>query len=305
MRTLVLGGYGAVGAHIVAELGRETFVAGRNPARADIAVDLTDDNSYRAALTAIPEVDVVVNASGAEDVRLAILATDAGMSFVDITASTAYVAELERLVPASPVVVGVGIAPGLTGMLAAAAHRAAPGPVDLAVLLGAGERHGVAATAWTYDLLGRRFADPGGGSVRNFTRPKAFTLPGFGTRRLYRADFSDQHTLTAEFGVPVRTYFGLDSRLATSGLAALTWAPPLGRLKSVRGMHFPGSDRWLALAQAADGRTRWAAGRSQARGTGVIAAATARAAMDLPPGVHHGHRVLNLGTVPDRVIELG
>jgi hypothetical protein len=48
---------------------------------------------------------------------------------------------------------------------------------------------------------------------------------GWGRRRLYRTDFSDQHSLTRDLGVPVRTYFGLDSRLATGALAALTWAP--------------------------------------------------------------------------------
>jgi hypothetical protein len=51
-------------------------------------------------------------------------------------------------------------------------------PVDLAVLLGAGERHGAAA-AWSYGLLGRRFRDPGTGEpVRNYSRPQRFDLPG-------------------------------------------------------------------------------------------------------------------------------
>jgi hypothetical protein len=60
---------------------------------------------------------------------------------VDIAATTGYVAALERLE-----LLGRGrAAPGLTNLLAAAGHATAPGPVDLVVPLGAGERHGAAA----------------------------------------------------------------------------------------------------------------------------------------------------------------
>jgi hypothetical protein len=58
--------------------------------------------------------------------------------------------------------------------------------------------------------------------VRNYTRPRRFDLPGQGRRRLCRADFADQHALSRDLAVPVRTYFGVDSRLATALLAGLT-----------------------------------------------------------------------------------
>jgi hypothetical protein len=136
------------------------------------------------------------------------------------------------------------------------AFAAAPGSVDLAVLLGAGERHGAAA-AWSYGLLGE--------PVRNYSRPQRFDLPGWGRRRLYRADFSDQHSLTRDLSVPVRTYFGLDSRLATGAQAALTWVP--GPSSAPRGLHLPGSDRWLAMARGRHGTSRWASGRVQSHAT--------------------------------------
>ncbi len=191
----------------------------------------------------------------------------------------------------------VGLAPGLTNLLAAAVHAAAPGPVDLAVFLGAGERHGAAAVAWSYGLLGRRFRDPGtGGQVRNYTQPQRFDLPGQGRRRLYRADFCDQHVLTRDLQVPVRTYFGLDSRLATVALAALTWIP--GASGAPRGLHLPGSDRWLVLARGQDGTSRWASGRVESHATAVLAATAARAVGGLTAGVHHLHQVLTLADVP-------
>src|SRR5262245_13065667 len=175
-----------------------------------------------------------------------------------------------------------GWAPGLTNLLAAAVHAAAPGPVDLAVFLGAGERHGAAAVAWSYGLLGRRFRDPGtGGQVRNYTQPRRFDLPGQGQRRLYRADFCDQHALTRDLQVPVRTYFGLDSRLASAALAALTWIP--GASRAPRGLPLPGSDRWLVLARGRDGTSRWASGQVEAHATAVLAATAARATAGLLP----------------------
>jgi len=68
---LVLGGYGALGARIVAQLrsgGDVAMPAGRDPARADRVVTLADASTLRAALSG---VDVVVNAAGVEDSAVA------------------------------------------------------------------------------------------------------------------------------------------------------------------------------------------------------------------------------------------
>jgi hypothetical protein len=196
------------------------------------------------------------------------------------------------------VVASVGLAPGLTNLLAAAAHdEARAAPIDIVVLLGAGERHGDASVQWAYGLLGRRFLDPASGRpVRNYTRSRRFTLPGHGTRRLVRADYADQHVLTRDLGVPVRTYFGLDSRLATGALAALTRVP--GGSRAPRGLPLPGSDRWLVLARTDDGVTRWATGRNESRATAEVAAAAARLAASVPAGVHHLHTITSLADLP-------
>ncbi|MFS1301065.1 NAD-dependent epimerase/dehydratase family protein [Streptosporangium longisporum] len=306
MRALVLGGYGAVGARIVDGLragGDVALAAGRDAARADVRVDLTVPASVRAALTGI---DVVVNAAGAEDPALAALVTEHGAAFVDVTATTAYVTALERLAPPRPVLLSVGLAPGLTNLLAAAVHDpAAPAPIDVVLMLGAGEHHGEASYAWAYGLLGRDFRDPWTGTaVRNYTRGLRLDLPGYGRRRVYRADYSDQHVLTRDLGVPVRTRFGLDSRAATACLAMLTRLP--GASRAPRGLRFPGTDRWLALARSGNGTTRWATGHGEVRATAAVAVSAARAATTLSPGVHHLHRVSALGDLPgDAGIRLG
>lgn len=301
MRALVLGGYGAVGARIVAQLrqgdrGDVAVAAGRDPTRADRVVELgqRDADSLNAALA---DVDVVINASGIEDPALVALVADQGRAWVDITASTGYVAKLEALDLAAPVLLSVGLAPGLTNLLATAVHATGPGPIDIALLLGAGERHGQAGVAWSYGLLGRRFRDAGDRTqIRNYSRPRPFDLPGPTRRRLYRADFSGQHVLSRDLDVPVRTYFGLDSRLATTALATLTWIP--GAAKLPTGLHLPGTDRWIAAARGTHGDSRWASGRVQSHATAVLAATAARAATGLPPGVHHLHQVITLNDLP-------
>jgi hypothetical protein len=275
--------------------GDTAVAAGRDPARADRVIDLSEPG-HRSLLPALHDIDVVVNAAGVEDPTLVAAITGRGVAFVDITATTAYVAALEALEPPAPVLLSVGLAPGLTNLLATAVHERSPGPIDIAVVLGAGERHGAAGTAWAFGLLGRHFSEPADGRrLRNYTGGTSFPLFRWGTRRLYRADFSDQHVLTRDLGVPVRTYFGLDSRLATAALAVLTRVP--GGSRAPQGLHVPGSDRWMALARTPDTEV-WARGRRQSRATAAMAVAAARRVVRLPPGVHHLHDVMRLADLP-------
>ncbi len=146
--------------------------------------------------------------------------------------------------------------------------------MDILIGLGGGELHGPAATAWTYGMLGTRFPDPDGRSVRNYTGMETFRIPadvtGYRTGPAVRADFSDQHALTRDLGVPVRTYLRLDTSTATLGLAAMTWAPALQKV--VPKKLWGGSDRWVAMARADAGPALWVSGRSQSVATAAIAA---------------------------------
>ncbi|MFI6578615.1 saccharopine dehydrogenase [Nocardiopsis sp. NPDC050513] len=301
MRVLVLGGYGAVGSLVTERLradGHTCWAAGRDPGRADRVVDAgaPESGGFRDA---VEDVDVVVNVSGAEDPALVAIAAERGAAFVDATAAHTYVAEVERLAPRAPVLLNVGLAPGLTNLLAADVrpHAPAGAAIDLAVVLGAGEAHGAAGSAWAYGLLGRVFPDPDTGTpVRNFTRPSVFALPGQGRRRLYRTDFCDQHVLTRDLDRPVRTYFGLDSRPLTVALAGLTRIPGARRLPT--GLHLPGSDAWTVLARTGE-HVRWARGHGQSRATAALTAWAAVLADGLEVGVHHLHGVASLADLPE------
>lgn len=296
MSVLVLGGYGAVGAHLVRLLRAQeipALAAGRDTARADRVLDVTAMDSFRTALSG---VSIVVNCAGAENVRLAEECAHRGIVFIEISATSEYVRALERV--EGPVMLGVGLAPGLTTLLAVDALSSDPGPVDILIGLGSGEHHGPAATAWTYRLLGQRFADPDGTMIRNFTKPARLTIPepaGYPSFPALRADFADQHRLTREYAVPVRTYLRLDSRIATAGLAALTWAPALRALAPRR---MPGSDRWVVLARPAHGPTRWATGRGQSLATAAVAAITVREVARHPIAAPTWlHELLAIGTL--------
>jgi NAD(P)-dependent dehydrogenase (short-subunit alcohol dehydrogenase family) len=294
MTIVVLGGYGNVGSHVVnrlREAGEHVLTAGRDARRADLVLDARSPSGIDASLDG---VDVVVNTAGIEDPALARQITRAGAAFVDITATTGYVEALERSQLFAPVLLSVGLAPGLTNLLAAELHREAPGrPIDIALLLGAGERYGKASTAWAYRLLGQHLQEPTTGAhVRNYSRPLQFDLPGYGRRRLYRADYSDQHVLQRDLGVRVRTYFGLTSRIATASLAALTRIP--GAATTAPRLHLPGDQRWLAMARSASGDVRALGGSIQSHTTAAITAIAALKVRQLPTGIHHLHQVMDL-----------
>jgi hypothetical protein len=145
----VIGGYGAVGHATVAQLRAwdigPVVVAGRDPSKADISLDLED----RVALERFcATVRLVVNCSGAPPrtrARVAETAAHAGVPYVDPGGDGAVhgllaAARLER-----PVVLSAGMWPGLTGLLP---RRLAPAPGSRVVCyVGGQDRFSVAGAA--------------------------------------------------------------------------------------------------------------------------------------------------------------
>src|SRR5690606_19119363 len=98
-------------------------------------------------------------------------------------------------------VLSVGLAPGVTNLLAARA--AIPfgriDRIDLYVLLGLGDVHGTEAVRWMLETAARSFTlqtPEGPVMVEGLSDPKATLFPkDYGHRITYRLDFSDQHVL--------------------------------------------------------------------------------------------------------------
>lgn len=275
MRALVLGGTGAVGSAAVAALrarGHEALAGSRSATSpGSVQLDLTTAAGRTRMAEVARECDAVIDASGREDPALATELS--GIPYVDTSAGTAYLARLRDRPGGVTLVLGAGIAPGVSTVLAAAVDPHPGDELDVAVLLGTGEVHGPAAVAWTADLAGRDIhLAPEGRPVRNLREQRRFPLDGR-MRRYLRTDFPD-HVLLARSGATIRSYLALGSPLGTAGLAVV------GAIPALRGVlaaapHW-GDDRWrVAVTNRRTGETLAASGFGQSRATGEFAALAA------------------------------
>jgi saccharopine dehydrogenase-like NADP-dependent oxidoreductase len=337
---LVVGGYGRVGRVVSARLGRRfpgrVVAAGRRLERAEALaaeeegrvvprrLDLADGDALPPALDGVRLV--VLGIEGPNE-RVARACFERGVHLVDVTATYRLMEAVERhdalaRSRGATGVLSVGLAPGLTNLLAQRAAQAldAVERVDLTVLLGLGERHGADALRWVLDTASRPFTlqTPEGPIVaRSFGAPRTTALPGFGRRRAYRFDFADQHVLRRTLGagrVETRLCFdaafvtGLFALLARAG--TLRWADRLDarRLAALLTWIPGGGEAFVVKAEAQGqegGRPHTAAwtarGNGEAEAAGHVAAYVAERLYEgaLPSGVFHAEQVLD----PEAVFE--
>lgn len=277
MRVAVLGANGAVGGRIVTKLsgrGHDVVRVGRKAAVNDRVVDLgsPDTSEYAAA---VADVDVVINASGLENPALARQSGNA--RFVDISATADYVEKIIVDPAAGGVLAFVGLAPGLSTLMAAELPAESGDHVDVALTLGEGEKHGAAAVEWTVGLLGTTFVDGSGQSVRNLTRPRSLEGPLGSRRRFVRADFPD-HIAAGGDGRVIENYLALTSAAATWSLRLANLLPAVGG-PLLRRVHLPGSDEWSVLVRnRTTGRWLHTSGHNQSEATATMTVAAVEAA---------------------------
>lgn len=277
MKVAVLGANGAVGTRIVTKLrdrGHDVMRVGRNAAANDRVVDLgvVDKSAYAAA---VADVDTVVNASGLEDPALA---HEAGIArFVDISASAGYLEKIIAAPAAGGVLAFVGLAPGLTTLMATELPAEAGDHIDVALTLGEGEKHGRAAVEWTVGLLGTKFPDgAGGGMIRNLTRPRTLEGPPGSRKRFVRADFPD-HLVAGEDGRLIENYLTLGSAAATWSLRAANLLPAVGG-PMLRRVNLAGTDEWSVLVRnRTTGRWSYTSGHNQSEATATMTVAAVEA----------------------------
>lgn len=313
-RVLVVGGHGAVGSGAIATLDRwfpgRVLTAGRSRG---VRMDVADTGSFRRALDDLDDIVAVVLCVQPPDAGIARACLERGIHLVDVNAEPALLADVAGLdgvaaAAGATAVLSVGVAPGLTNLLARRAHDAVGGAerLELTVLLGAGERHGADAVRWTVESL----ATPPGAA-----RPTRFALPGHGRRKAHPFPFSDQHTLPHTLGVPeVTTRLCLDSRTTTGVLFALRPATRHPRLRraltsALRRIHL-GSDQFAVRADAwREGRHAAYAltGRGQSRTSSLVAAHATRQTLvgRLPAGVRHIEQLPLLADLPERLATHG
>lgn len=283
MRALVVGARGAVGRHVVDALrsgGHDVTPAGRSGPDGGARVDLTGSAGLEQLGRAAAGHDVVINASGIEDPRLAEVLD--GAALVDISATSRYLVALRASVPAgTSVVLGAGLVPGLSTVLISATEARRGDEVDLAVMLGSGEKHGAAAVAWTEALVGSDLhAPPEGGRVRNLHERRRIVGPDGRRRTHLRTDLAD-HVLTDD--LVVRSWLTFSSATATAAVAVVGRLGRGGRL--IGGAPLLGSDAWsLQATVRRNGRQLTAVGSGQSRATGLLTALAAERVVDVAPG---------------------
>lgn len=224
-KALIVGGYGGVGQKISARLSDKlpgrVVVGGRDYEKANrlsdelqgkalpAKLDISDPGFDWSILEKISLVVMCVDQDGADFVEQCIRR---GIDYIDITAGAEFHSEASALDPiarehGSTVVLSVGLAPGVTNLLAKRAKSQPPeaGHADLFIMLGLGERHGEAAVRWTVQSLSRDFYITRGETsrlVHPFAEGKVAEYPlGYGERRGYRFNLPEQHLLPASLGI--------------------------------------------------------------------------------------------------------
>ncbi len=349
-KILIVGGYGQVGRAIA------KWLAPLYPGRVAIA-----GRSLNKAVTAASEIGH--NAEGRtldifskdlgdtlDDVALALVCLDQtdthfvehcflnAIHYIDISANYDFLSRVEKLNKLAKqkhvtAILSVGVAPGLTNLLAARAREKMPGveQIDILLELGLGDHHGQAALEWMFDNLDAEYEIRQNGQpalVRSFSESLNLALPGQAVERpAYRFNFPDQHIIARTLDIAsVSTWIRFDDRISTwlfarfsnAGLARLlrrSWMRKAALWLFMR-VHVGSDICGVAVHAKAETQTLilGLTGRKEAQMTAIAAAETARQVISgqHPPGVHHSGQAIALDPIisalksaqPDLIVDL-
>jgi len=328
---LIVGGYGGVGRVISTTLGDrfpgQVVVAGRNYQKAQDFASKTNNKVIPAKLdisrmdevgsSLDDNVALVVMCVENQDTQFVEQCINRGIHYVDISATYELLSQIEPLDSkaqkhGSTVILSVGLAPGLTNLLASHCTSVLDEVlhVDIFLLLGMGEVHGESSNQWVVDNLNSEYSVRQSGvekRVQTFGEFKQTVFPGgAGKRSAFRFNFSDQHTVVRTLGVDsASTWACFDSAFFTwffyfekkLGLFNLLRFETMKRmyLKLLGSIHI-GSDLFIAQVVAngtVDGKstsyTCSVSGHGEGRMTGLVAAKVAEHlyTSTAPAGVLH------------------
>ncbi len=347
-KILVVGGYGGVGCTISERLSVEfpgrVIVAGRSLEKArQFSAELDqmvfplelDIHNGEVAEGILDEVALVVMCVDQKETNFVEACIQRGIHYVDITAGDEFLLSVEGLdqeakLSGSTIVLSVGLAPGLTNLLASYTKTKVEDAdhIDIFIMLGFGEEHGEAAVRWTVGNLASEFWIQEGDELRktrSFLESKETVFPdGLGRRKGYRFNFSDQHVIKRTLNLrSASTWLCFDSTLTTGLLAASARVGALRLLRQpwmqelmvnlMRSIRF-GSDIFVIQARAykdlGDELPTFEStirGYGEGRGTGIVASRV----VDLmcrngfPSGVFHLEQVIEPETFLEGLEEEG
>lgn len=336
---VVVGGYGHVGQTICKELADsfpgEVYAAGRSLERARKFSDTTKgkvrplqlDISRPVEPEFWEQVKLVVMCLDQSDLSFVRSCLEQGIHYVDISADFRFLSKVHALHQeagsrGATAVLSVGLAPGMTNLMAKHAKRFVDEAqmIDISVMLGIGDQHGKAAIEWTVEHLANPFTNKQGESpkkIRSFSDGKIIDFGHhLGRKKAYRFNFSDQHTLPQTLDVPsVSTRLCFDSPLVTKALSMMQASRVLAllRFSPVRNtvVQWFGRVKWgtdqfavkIDVTGTNNGDTATAEcflqGHIEADMTARVASAVAKIVYSdtLPTGVFHIDQVLDLESI--------
>ncbi|MEJ8305431.1 saccharopine dehydrogenase NADP-binding domain-containing protein [Saccharibacillus sacchari] len=334
---VVIGGYGSVGRTISMQLAKifpgRVYAAGRSLQSAQRFSDETGGRvkpmqwavGSDAPKRDLSSIALIVMCLDQDEPGLIEQCLQEGTHYMDITAKVDFLLKAGRVdvpEPQAAAVLSVGLAPGLTNLLAAKAAAALDetDKIEISLMLGLGEHHGKAAVEWTIDSMGADFEVAETDrlrKVRSMTDGITANFGGgLGRKRVYRFPFSDQRTLPGTLDVSdVSTRLGFDvngiARVA-AGLRRLgifrllRWSPLRTLSVKLAGALHAGSEQFAVRVVAygrSNGRPAEAGctirGIRQSDMTARVAAHTAEMLVNRPElrGVLHLEQLLDADAV--------
>ena len=323
-RVVIVGGYGHVGRRLAAVLqsSRTVVIAGRRTEAAERAATELRVLAAPAAVDAVTgdglaavarPGDVVLNSAGDHrDAHLFRRSIELGCHYADLTADPLAIAAMldldaEATAAGTSALVGIGLAPGATNVLARAALDLLPEAdhIDVGLLLSLADGFGPQAVEWTLGAVATPLAMEFRGHPTDVVAFRSRRRLGFGplgTYPVYEFGFPEQVFLPTSLAVPsVRGWFTLKPTLATRALAltartralrSLLSRPRLRRALVRLSSRLPASRRGGAVGATAVARhgDRTASVSLSARSEARTTARCAAALIDLwdlrRPGCH-------------------
>lgn len=257
---LVIGGYGHVGSKICTRLAQKypgkVYAAGRSLEKAEAFSHATGGQVLPMKIDMSSEINgeilssfkVVVMCLDQQNTAFVQACLLQGIHYIDISADYGFLSKVEQLHPlaeshGSTAVLSVGLAPGLTNLLALQASRQLDtiDEINISIMLGLGDSHGRAAIEWTVDNLRHNFTTwQQGKKIErvSFTDGRTTDFGSeIGKRTAYRFNFADQHILqhTLKQGPTVSTRLCFDNEWVTKAIAVMKRVGAFRMLNAPRG----------------------------------------------------------------------
>ncbi|WP_099204005.1 saccharopine dehydrogenase NADP-binding domain-containing protein [Scatolibacter rhodanostii] len=298
-KIIIIGGHGKVGQYITRELKQYNLIlVGRSR---DKIKNFLDNEKIQAEIcimdidnldfTKLNGVRWVIVCVDQENTKLVEFCDSHDIDYMDVTANSEYIEKIQQLKlrGKSKILLGIGLAPGLTNLLAEKFVKLYPSAekISIEIILGLGEKHGDAAIQWTLDNFLKSYSHLALGLVRPFTQKSSIDTEQAGEKNLktYNFNFVDQHMLNLKYTDKIfTTYLGFDQPFATGLIYGANKLKLLGLLKykpfyrmaqsALKSPKF-GTDIFMVAVKSGN-KILYARGHDEGRFTGLMAAKAAR-----------------------------